>query len=58
MDCLFCKIVAGEIPAHKVYEDYNFIAFLYNKPINPVHTLIIPKAHYRNLFDMPYELLA
>ena len=58
MDCLFCKIVAGEILAHKVYEDDNFIAFLDIKPINPGHTLIIPKAHYRNLFDLPYELMS
>ncbi|HNZ55266.1 MAG TPA: HIT family protein [Candidatus Paceibacterota bacterium] len=58
MDCLFCKIVAGEIPAHKVYEDDKFIAFLDIKPVNPGHALIIPKAHYRNLFDMPSDLMS
>lgn len=57
MDCLFCKIVAGEIPAHKVYEDDRFLAFLDIRPINLGHTLIIPKTHYRNLLDLPNELL-
>lgn len=52
-DCLFCKIIAGEIPAERVYEDENFIAFLDIKPINLGHTLIVTKQHHRNLFDMP-----
>ncbi len=50
--CLFCKIVAGEIPNYKVYEDENFLAFLSIAPLNPGHTLIIPKKHYRWVWDM------
>jgi len=46
-DCLFCKIVAGEIPCQKVYEDDKFLAFLDIKPQSPGHTLLIPKTHYR-----------
>ncbi|MFA5737075.1 MAG: HIT family protein [Candidatus Paceibacterota bacterium] len=56
MDCLFCKIVSGKIPAYKIYEDDKFIAFLDIKPINFGHTLVIPKKHYRNLFDLPHDL--
>lgn len=52
-DCLFCKIVAGEVPVEKVYEDEDILAFLDIKPINPGHTLIIPKEHYENIFDAP-----
>jgi len=51
--CIFCKIVAGEIPAHKIYEDSNFIAFLDINPLSPGHTLIIPKEHYRWVWDIP-----
>lgn len=56
-DCLFCKIIAGEIPAHKVYEDDDFFAFLDIHPVNPGHTLIVPKAHHRNIFDLPTDIL-
>jgi histidine triad (HIT) family protein len=52
-DCLFCKIVKGEIPAKKVYEDANVIAFLDINPRNPGHTLVIPKDHHETLFDLP-----
>jgi len=58
MDCIFCKIVAGEIPADKVYEDDEYLAFLDIMPINPGHTLVIPKKHYRDLIDAPNELLS
>ena len=51
-DCIFCKIVSGEIPSHKVFEDDNYYAFLDIKPLNPGHTLIIPKAHYRYVDDV------
>ena len=44
-DCIFCKIVAGEIPAHKVYEDEKILAFLDIHPLRPGHTLVIPKVH-------------
>ena len=45
MDCLFCKIVAGEIPSKKVYEDESCYAFLDIAPQAPVHCLVVPKAH-------------
>ncbi|MBR5538967.1 MAG: histidine triad nucleotide-binding protein [Clostridia bacterium] len=45
MDCLFCKIVAGEIPSKKVYEDENVYAFYDINPQAPVHVVVIPKAH-------------
>ena len=56
MDCIFCAIVAGEIPAAKVYEDEDVFAFMDIAPANPGHTLVIPKQHYRNIFDMPPEI--
>ncbi|MHB8904268.1 MAG: HIT family protein [Patescibacteria group bacterium] len=56
--CVFCKIINGEIPAHKVYEDEKTLAFLDIKPINPGHTLIIPKNHYANLSEIPEIELA
>lgn len=52
-ECLFCRIVKGEIPAKKVYEDSSSLAFLDINPRNPGHTLIIPKKHYETLFDFP-----
>jgi histidine triad (HIT) family protein len=51
--CVFCKIVNGEIPSHKVYEDDNFLAFLDLRPLNVGHTLVIPKKHYRWVWDVP-----
>lgn len=45
MDCLFCKIIKGEIPSNKVYEDENVYAFYDISPAAPVHVLIIPKTH-------------
>ena len=44
-DCLFCKIIAGEIPSNKVYEDENVLAFHDINPQAPVHVLVIPKSH-------------
>ena len=51
-DCIFCKIVAREIPASKVYEDDHFLAFLDISQVTPGHTLVIPKKHARNLLEM------
>lgn len=51
-DCIFCKIVAGDIPASKVYEDEYFLAFLDISQVTPGHTLVIPKKHARNLLEM------
>lgn len=57
-DCLFCKIVAGEVPSTKVYEDEHVYAFDDINPMMPVHTLIIPKNHYDNIADnVPAEEL-
>ncbi|OGH67627.1 MAG: hypothetical protein A3C15_01400 [Candidatus Magasanikbacteria bacterium RIFCSPHIGHO2_02_FULL_50_9b] len=53
MSCIFCKIVAGEIPCHKVFEDENLLAFLDIHPCNPGHTLVIPKQHFENLLETP-----
>ena len=50
-DCLFCKIVAGEIPSTKGYEDDRVLAFEDVNPQMPVHTLIVPKNHYDNIGD-------
>jgi histidine triad (HIT) family protein len=52
-DCVFCKIVAGEIPSHKVYEDQDFLAFLDIHPQSPGHVQVIPKTHYRYVWDVP-----
>ena len=51
-ECLFCKIVSGDIPAEKIYEDENTLAFLDINPVNPGHVLVIPKAHAENLDDI------
>jgi histidine triad (HIT) family protein len=50
-DCIFCRIVRGEIPARKVYEDEDILAFHDINPAAPVHFLIIPKVHVVNLYD-------
>ncbi len=52
-DCIFCKIVKGEIPSSKIYEDDEFLAFLDIAPVNPGHTLIVPKIHCKDLLDFP-----
>ena len=52
-DCIFCKIIAGEIPAHKIYEDDEFLAFLDIHPQSPGHAQVIPKKHYRWVWDVP-----
>lgn len=51
-DCIFCKIIAGEIPSSKVYEDDQVIAFLDISQVTPGHTLVVPKQHFRNLLEM------
>lgn len=56
-DCLFCKIIKGDIPSTKVYEDDNVFAFLDISPINAGHTLVVPKRHYANIYDTPEEVL-
>lgn len=51
-DCVFCRIAKGEIPSYKVFEDKDYFAFLDIKPLNPGHTLLIPKKHYRWTYDV------
>ena len=51
-DCIFCKIVTGEIPSTKVYEDDQVIAFRDINPVAPVHVLIIPKSHIPTVNDL------
>lgn len=51
MDCLFCKIAAGEIPSRKIYEDDELFAFYDINPQAPVHFLVIPKKHIANLME-------
>ncbi len=51
-DCIFCKIGSGKIPAHKVFEDKDFLAFLDIHPHALGHTVIIPKVHAQNIFDL------
>lgn len=50
-NCIFCKIVAGEIPCKKIYEDADFLAFHDIHPVAPVHFMIIPKEHIASLAD-------
>lgn len=50
-DCLFCKIVTGEIPSTVIHENANYLAFLDINPLNPGHALAIPKKHYRWVWD-------
>lgn len=55
--CIFCKIVAGEIRSHTVYEDEEILAFLDINPVQKGHTLVIPKEHYTNIHDTPEKVL-
>ena len=57
MVCIFCKIIEGELPCYKVYEDKRLLAFLDINPVNKGHLLIVPKEHHRNLADLPKDLL-
>lgn len=53
MSCIFCQILAGKIPCHRVWEDDRSFAFLDVRPIRPGHTLVIPKAHVDHFLDVP-----
>ena len=53
--CVFCAIIGGRIPSHKVYEDEKTLAFLDIHPSAPGHTLVIPKAHISRVEDLPEE---
>lgn len=55
MDCVFCKIVKGEIPSYKIYEDENILAILDISQATPGHTLVLAKEHFKNLYDISEE---
>ena len=55
MSCIFCKIINGEIPSSKVYEDEKILAFNDINPVAPHHILVIPKKHYDSVIDIPNE---
>lgn len=54
-DCLFCKIIRGEIPSTKVYEDEEILAFKDINPAAPIHILVIPKKHIKSLVELEKE---
>lgn len=54
-NCIFCKIIAGEIPSHTIHEDEKFKVILDVGPATKGHALIIPKEHYANLYELPEE---
>jgi len=54
-DCIFCKIIRGELPSYKLYEDDKTMAFLDIHPVNAGHTLVVPKVHATNIFDISPE---
>lgn len=58
MDCIFCKIVAGKIPAEKIYEDDKVLVFLDINPVKHGHSLIIPKNHFAMMTDVPDDILS
>ncbi|MCE4051059.1 MULTISPECIES: HIT family protein [Bacillaceae] len=55
-DCIFCKIVAGEIPAKKVFENEHVVAFLDISQVTKGHTLVIPKTHVKDLYELTPEI--
>ncbi len=57
MDCIFCNIVTGNIPAKKLFENEDVLAFLDINPLTNGHCLVIPKKHYESIFDIDKEIL-
>lgn len=57
-DCIFCKIAAGEIPSRKIYEDNDLIAIMDLSPTSKGHSLIIPKEHCTNIYDIDEDIAA
>jgi histidine triad (HIT) family protein len=55
--CIFCRIAQKQVPASLIYEDDKALAFLDIRPLSEGHTLVIPKAHYETVFDIPHELI-
>lgn len=56
-ECLFCKIINNEIPSHKIYEDDLVLAFLDINPMSKGHTLVIPKKHFKDIFEIEEQYL-
>jgi|SRR3989339_328830 len=57
-DCIFCKIVRGEVPCEKIYEDSDFLAFMDISPVSKGHSLVMPKNHIRWMKDSPDKLIS
>jgi len=55
-DCIFCKIIGGEIPCTKVFEDDSMLAFMDISPLNKGHLLVVPKEHVENIFEIDSQL--
>ena len=56
-DCVFCRIVAGELPAHRVLDDDVAVAFLDTRPVFKGHVLLVPRSHHETLIDLPTSLI-
>jgi histidine triad (HIT) family protein len=57
-DCIFCRIVAGQVPAHRVYENDAVVAFLDISPVNKGHVLVVPRSHHSDLLETPDDVAA
>ena len=57
-ECVFCQIIRNQLPASVVYEDEQVIAFLSNRPVNEGHTLVLPKKHYENIYEISEDEVA
>jgi histidine triad (HIT) family protein len=57
-DCIFCRIVSGDAPSHRVFEDDEVLVFMDIQPVAEGHTLIIPRRHYENLFEASEDAMA
>ncbi|WP_327087730.1 HIT family protein [Nonomuraea sp. NBC_01738] len=56
--CIFCQIIAGQAPSHRVLEDEHAVAFLDISPASPGHTLVVPRVHARDLWELPEDTCA
>lgn len=56
-DCIFCKIIAGDMPSHTIYEDDDVVAFMDINPVNPGHVLIVPKEHAENFLKSSQDTM-
>jgi histidine triad (HIT) family protein len=57
-DCIFCKIVSGDLPSYKLFEDEHTLAILDIHPVSTGHALVIPKDHFENIYTTPAETMA